>query len=256
MKRLLFAVALIVSMSTYGSAASINLADPNVTSDFINGAEFIYSKDQPAGSGVLDSFLRIKAKGNATTEQGYNTDAANNALPLDDVPGGFTNGLLFSSLQQDQFGFYQFVLDINEENKGTESLLSLDGLKFYLTTDRFQNGPTVNGTLLWDMDAIEDSYVLLDANRGGQPGSGATDMLLRVPFEIPADTAGYLILWSQFGLQGNDEAIPGAGAGAGYEEWTTRLEEGAEPIPEPGTVLLLGAGLAGLALYHRRQRNR
>lgn len=259
MKKLLLALALVVSTSAFGSAAVIDLSDPNVTSGTINGAEFVFSKQQPAGSGVFDSFVRLQANGN---EQGYNTDAANNALPFDEVGGAFTHSLAFSSLVATD-GYYDFLLDINEANNPPNSLLSLDGLKFFSTSLPAQNSDSVDaagnangiiGTLLWDMDAGENNAVLLDASRGGNPGSGVSDMLLRIPVEYltPAPGEDYLILWSRFGLLD----VNGATSTGGFEEWTHVGEGGSEPVPEPGTMLLLGAGLAGLALYRRRQANR
>lgn len=267
MKKLILALALVVSMSAYASAAVIDLTTAN--SGTINGAEFIFSKQQPTGSGVFNSFLRINGTGNSTTEQGYNTDAANNALPFDEVGGAFTHSLLFSALVETD-GYYNFLLDINEANNPPNSLLSLDGLKFFSTSQPAQNSNSVDGagnangiigSPLYDMDGGEDNAVLLDASRDGNPGSGVSDMLLRIPVEYltPVPGENYLLLWSRFGLLGVAGSIPyyeGADSTGGFEEWAHVGEGGSEPIPEPGTMLLLGAGLAGLALYHRRQSNK
>jgi hypothetical protein len=257
MKKLILALALVVSTSAYGSAAVIDLSDPSVTSGTINGAEFVFSKQQPTGSGVFESFLRIQARGD---EQGYNTDAGNK--PFDELGGNFTHSLAFSSLVATE-GYYNFLLDIDEANNPPNSLLSLDGLKFFSTSLPAQNSDSVDaagnasgiiGTLLWDMDAGENNAVLLDASRGGNPGSGVSDMLLRIPVEYLTPTPGedFLILWSRFGLLN----VEGATSTGGFEEWTHVGEGGTEPVPEPGTMLLLGAGLASLALYSRRQSNR
>lgn len=252
MKKLLLTLALVISMSAYASAALIDLRTAN--SGTINEAEFIFSKQQPSGSGVFNTFLRIQAAGNAGNEQGYNTDAAQ--LPFDTKGGIHTHSLLISSLVATG-DYFEFLLDIGEPNTQSERLLSLDGLKFYRTSDKAQNGTTIVGDLLYDMDQDEnkqylDNTVLLDANREGNPGNGVSDMLLRVPasYLTPTATETYLILWSQFGL------YPGAASDGTFEEWAHVGEGGSEPIPEPGTILLLGAGLAGLALYHRRQSHK
>ncbi len=39
-----------------------------------------------------------------------------------------------------------------------------------------------------------------------------------------------------------------------YSVWTRSPSQAPEPVPEPGTILLLSGGLAGLAFYARRRR--
>ncbi len=242
---------------------SNNAVSSGTISDGSNTVTFTFDQQQPSGTGVLDPFVRIQHN---DTEQGYNTTQANaGALPFDDKFGVFTHDLLFSSMQAIN-GNYNFVLDIGEP--ANTSLLSLDGLRLYVTNTPGQNSSSVDGagdasgisgTPLWDMDALADNYILLDANRNGKPGNGVSDMLMEVPTNVFAGVASnqYIILWSRFGLQ--DNAHAGAASFGTFEEWaqlTTADNGGGGPptgIPEPGSISLLAFGLLGLVYAIRRK---
>lgn len=222
---------------TTGSAegVTVDLTGGTGTSGTINGVLFAFDDQQPAGTGVLDSFLRIQSNG---TEEGYNT--SNPAFPFDEVPpaGGFTRNLQFSELVNIG-GDFLFTLDINEPSGGTQSLLSLDALQIYISDTGSQNTTILGdqGTLFYDLDAGADSTVLMDYDNAS--GSGVTDMLMALPASLFAgvDPGDFMILYSRFG---DTES-----SGAGYEEW-------AQVIPEPRAALLIGVGLASLAIARRR----
>ena len=255
MKMILFALALVASVVTSGWATTVDLTVSD--SGTINGATFDFYKFNPSGTGVFDPFVRIQENG---TEQGYNTTVANAALlPFQEKFGIWTHDLPFSSLLASS-GSYQFALDIGEPASGTESLLSLDGVKIYKTTTPGQNSDSVDvdgnasgigGTLLWNMDGLEDSWVKLDANRDGNPGNGWSDMLLSVPESVFSSVGpnDYIILWSRFGLQ--EASDSGTESFGTFEEWGT-INPGTQ-VPEPATMLLLGSGLLGLAGYGRKK---
>ena len=253
-------------------AVDLTTVNSGTISDGANTATFVFDKQQPSGTGVLDPFLRVQNNG---TEQGYNTTQPNaGALPFEDKFGIWTHDVLFSSLQIVN-GVYNFVLDIGEpvsenQNQGQQSLLSLDGLKLYVSATPGQNSSSVDGNgdangilgaLLWDMDALADNYILLDANRDGNPGNGVSDMLMQVPTSVFANVDGnatpYFILWSRFGLQ--NAANVGSESFGTFEEWAHLGEGngggggGGGNIPEPGVLLLMGAGLIGLGLARRRK---
>ena len=224
---------------------------------------FNFDQQQPSGTGVLDPFVRIQQNGE---EQGYNTTQPNaGSYGFDEKHGSFTHDVTTNSLLDHDFdGKYEFVLDLGEPVSGTDSLLSLDGLKLWSTNIPGQNDNTVdsNGnwvgpadaTLLWDLDAdiagvYKDQYILLDANKLGNPGNGVSDMLMEVPVNIiNAGTETHFILWSRFGVE-HVPATLGADSFGTFEEWAT-------VVPEPSTYGLFGAGALTLLVAFRRFKRR
>ena len=148
------------------------------------------------------------------------------------------SGQLVGDLQQIG-GSYRFVLDINEPGGRKQSLLSLDALQIYISGTASQNTTVLGdlGTLIYDLDAGEDSVVLLDY--ANAPGSGVSDMLMTLPssFFAGVSASDYVILYSAFGDADNSQD--------GFEEWAHVV------VPEPGTGLLLGLSLLGLAWRRR-----
>ena len=84
---------------------------------------------QPTGTGTYQPFLRIQAN---TNEEGFNTDF-NSPFPLDDKPPlNFTHSVTWGSLATINISgtdSYSFQLDANEQQDGTQSLISLDKLR-------------------------------------------------------------------------------------------------------------------------------
>ena len=227
-------LALGLLLATSASATTVDLTPGPGSSGTVNGALFEFDDQQPSGTGVLDPFLRIQK---TPTEQGYNT--SNTTVPFDEVPppGGFTRDLQFGELQQIG-GDYLLVLDINEPGTGNASKISLDALQIYISGTASQNTTVLGdlGTLIYDLDAGEDSVVLLDY--ANAPGSGVSDMLMTLPssFFAGVSASDYVILYSAFGDADNSQD--------GFEEW-------AHVVPEPGTGLLLWLSLLGLAWRRR-----
>src|SRR5262249_42310894 len=62
----------------------------------LNLATYRTNFNQPTGTGVIQSFVRMQASNN-TFESGFNTDAKK--PPLDDLAGNFTHSVRVSDLQ-------------------------------------------------------------------------------------------------------------------------------------------------------------
>jgi hypothetical protein len=210
----------------------------------INGASFQQYSDGAAGSGNIDSFVRIQGKG---IQQGYNTDYRGTGFPEFDenTSLSFTHSLLLSevpTVSDNGTNYREFLLDINQNG---ENLLSLDGLEIALHVSGNLIGySTIFASPIYDMDTGEDNWVNL--NYSLNAGSGAGDMLAYIPDSFFMDEFGaylndYVYLYSRFG----ENSI----ADDGFEEWAHGVD--GSVIPEPATICLLGLG--GLALLKKRR---
>ena len=90
-RSLAFTVALVIC-ATAGRATIVDLTGSN-DSGTINGAQFVFTTQQPTGTGVIQPFLRVE---NTPIEQGYNTSGG---TPFDDKAGPWTHNLTVADLQ-------------------------------------------------------------------------------------------------------------------------------------------------------------
>ena len=246
----------------------------NITYD-----ENIFSNDsiQPAGSGVLNPFVRISNSNPGLGDPngymqswGYNTGFE----PVGDfefknieATDPFTRELLLSDVpivEIDGTFYREFLLDINEAASANKKLLSVNQLQFYLfdapDVNDFDSLTADPNQLVWDLDGKEDSsWIGLDYTH--HSGSGESDMFAYINedyFQIALSSLGsgfdYVYLFSHFG-GGPDSEDPlnrrDWTEHADYEEWAVR--KAVAPIPEPATMLLLGSGLIGFAAVGRKK---
>ena len=216
----------------------------------LNGAWFYEAHAASTGTGLIQSFVRVQAKG---VEEGYNTDFrpfAYNELNS----ATFTHSLLLSSVpivRLDGTDYREFLLDINENGPGT--MLSLDEIKIYQGTTGNRSGliSTWEDTPVYDMDAGSEGDSWIKLNYELNSGSGSGDMYAYIPDSLfrsnPEDInylGDYLYLYSKFGL--NFTSV------AGPEEWAVRKGVGVDtmvaPAPAAWLIGILGLGVAGLKL--------
>src|SRR4051812_47970345 len=222
-RRAIVMVCLGVALLCAPSApAAVIIMTPEVLHDLthggtvtINNADFVTVDQQPTGSGVIHSFVRVSAANQAVVE-GYNTDGRplqfdeNNShtftrsQPLGDLKIVKRNG-------QD---YYQFLLDINQES--VRPLLTLNELEIYLgnAPDLLSYSPNRSGggtgfgpnsTFVYDLDEGTDNAI--DLNYNLNSGSGSGDMFAYIPkakFDAAHSGANaannYVYLYSKFGI--------------------------------------------------------
>lgn len=233
-----------------------------LSAGLINGSKFETTNLQPTGTGVIEPFLRVQMKG---TERGYNTAGT---LQFDTKSGIWTHPIQVGQLAGVNIGgiqYAQFLLDINESNSADGVYLSLNYMKFYLAGvnnltgygepsplngDGSGTGFGTSATLIWDLDAGGNNTVLM--NYDLNPGSGGGDLYAYVPMALFGnDPFKFIYLYSGFGYK--EDVIDEWSSSAGFEEWAVLQGTHTNPVPEPGTMMLLGSGLVGLAGWGRKK---
>ncbi len=239
-RSLAFTATLMVC-ATGGWSTIVDLTGSN-NSGTINDAQFVFTTQQPTGTGVIEPFLRVE---NTPTEQGYNTSGG---TPFDDKAGPWTHNLTVADLQGTEvtlngISYFKLLLDVNEPG-GKKSLISLDQLQLYTSTVGSQTTTSVGslGTLRYSFNSADS--VILDASRNH--GSGSGDMYAYIPTSdfSGAKTSDFVYLYAHFG---NSDASQ-----SGFEEWAL---VNVAPIPEMDALFpIIGFFAVAFATQCWRQR--
>jgi len=247
-----------------------------------NGGEFIVTQGsvQPAGTGAINSFVRIQQSGGANGEQGYNT--SNTRYFDEKTDPNFTRAILLNEVPvvtKDGVDYREFVLDINENN-GPGNILSLNQIQLFVGPTDPENyasltpvTETTPSRILFDdrftevlrmNDAAQD-FTQIKLNYSLASGSGESDMFLYVRNDQFGAGNPNVILYSQFGYPPQP---PSDASDAGFEEWAVRPgggpvnpesgspgPVGSDQTPEPATLAIwtLGLGIAGLVRLRRKR---
>lgn len=243
--KLMIVVIGIFCLFTQTARADMLALDYLGADGYLAGAYFLQIDHSSTGTGVIDSFVRIQ---NTGSEKGYNTDGK----PEFDTKGGaFTHAIQLGDVPTVELGgivYREFLLDINQDKSANPSYLSLDTIEIYLDdVGTNQSYSTGLGTLVYDLDASTDNWILLDYALNA--GSGAGDIFAYIPDSVFGGQSPekYLYLYSEFGGSGNlDYPIAGNLSNAGFEEWAVQV------VPIPSAVLLGMLGLSAVGIRLRK----
>lgn len=240
------------------SSAVLDLTTPG-SSGSVGSAYYYQFEADTTGTGLIDPFLNvtpIAPGGQKSIIQGYNTDYNSRTAEYDEDEGK-SHELLLSAVPSVNIGgttYWEFLLDINENSGGNNSLLSLDDLRLFVSTDSdltgfspgtntFSSGPS---TLIYSFG--ESDWIKLDYDASS--GSGKSDMVAHIPgFDGYDASTNYVYLYCKFGEQG--DGSNGLAENAGFEEWS--VSKGDAFIPAPAAIILGSIGIGCVNLLRRRR---
>lgn len=260
-RSLTFCAALLAA-SCWAQAYTLDLSAAGAYGT-INNATYTQTPEQSAGTGVINSFVRVGAA-NQDVVQAYNTTANTS---FDNVGGDtFNHAITVGDVGFQPLGsnsVMRFFLDINQTN--ASPLLNLDEVQIFLSTTPNQSTTSFssgllalsNAALVYRLDAGGDNQVLLDYSLNSGSGSGDMTLdLLSTAFDSAFAALGlstdaqksgaYIYLYSKFGSAphvNND----------GFEEWSYRRGLVGATVPEPSSLALIALGLLGITRFLRRR---
>jgi hypothetical protein len=235
----------IVGTSVLGvqSASALSLTNANDSgvatgTPALPQAFFQQTSSSGAGTGALNSFLRLQAPGGPNnTETGYNTD--NRPVQFNEnTDPNFTRSLLLSSIPQVTLSgvvYREFVLDLNEPGGG-QSSIDLTALRIFQSAAANPTPFPFTGVANAIYNLTETVF-MNDLNSG----SGSIDYAVYIPNSF-FNADPYVTLYSTF-----------ENAQGGFEEWAVNKGAADNQVPTPALLpglFALGAG----ALRKRKQR--
>lgn len=124
------------------------------------------------------------------------------------------------------------------------------------TEASFVNGILGTSFTATDLEQLSNSWTLVDQSHGafalvGDPlwflvKAGNTHYL----YENKAEFGWAYVDYADAGMPSNNNGVY---TGIGISHYS---ELGSTPVPEPGTMMLLGLGMLGMAIYGKRRMNR
>ena len=256
----------------WSQAGVVDITSSGSSSASVNGATFEQFNLKTGGTGAVNSFLRVQAKGNATIQKGYNTGFPRNNFPsgfpdFSQKSGNFTVTVPFGEVPKEG-AFRALLLDLNEKNGPGGSVITLERFQVYIGADLPGSGMTFIdgdenqlsslGTLVYDLDAGDATNAV--KMEDFLSGSGEIDVRILLPeslFNGVSSAAAFRIFVEFSGADAGFEEfiVQGIGGGPGDGGEDPPIPPGFVVPEAPGFVIWgMMACLTGVVVFRRRRR--